>query len=154
MSLFSVSLLHGERLFTEGLLPICWDNKSSSKLRDVAIYMCGHMIKTALFSFIEDKGGFTVILKYKHWHSKNFLTSPSGRKVLFIKDGKMYLLKLSLTFRRKKTSLNTPGCLILHIGLTSGRRTHLFTLPYCFSRFFVKLIILGCTLILITALVT
>ena len=66
MSLFSVSLLHGERLFTEGLLPICWDNKSSSKLRDVALYMCGHMIKTALFTFIEDKGGFTVILKYKY----------------------------------------------------------------------------------------
>ena len=45
VSLFRVSLLWGERLFTEGLLPICWDNKSSSKLRDVALYMCGHMIK-------------------------------------------------------------------------------------------------------------
>ena len=45
VSLFRVSLLWGERLFTEGLLPICWDNKSSSKLRDVALYMCRHIIK-------------------------------------------------------------------------------------------------------------
>ena len=32
-------------MFTEGLLPICWDNKSSSKLLDVALCMCEHMIK-------------------------------------------------------------------------------------------------------------
>ena len=45
VSLFRVSLLWGKRLFTEGLLPICWDNKSSSKLLDVALCMCEHMIK-------------------------------------------------------------------------------------------------------------
>ena len=60
----------------------CWDNKSSSKLRDVALYMCGHMIKTALFTVKKDEGGLIVNLKYKHdWLSKNFLTSPSVRKV-------------------------------------------------------------------------
>ena len=45
VSLFRVSLLWGKRLFTDGLLPICWDNKSSSKLLDVALCMCEHMIK-------------------------------------------------------------------------------------------------------------
>ena len=44
----------------------CWDNKSSSKLRDVALYMCGHMIKTALFTVKKDEGGLIVNLKYKH----------------------------------------------------------------------------------------
>ena len=43
-----------------------WDNKSSSKLRDVSLYICGHMIKTALFTVIKDKGGLIVNLKHNH----------------------------------------------------------------------------------------
>ena len=70
----------------------CWDNKSSSKLRDVSLYMCGHMIKTALCAVIEGKGGLIVNLKHNHGLSKNFFISPSGGQVLFIKVGKMYLI--------------------------------------------------------------
>ena len=42
------------------------NNKSSSKLRDVSLYMSGHMIKTALCAVIEGKGGLIVNLKHNH----------------------------------------------------------------------------------------
>ena len=55
------------------------------------------------------------------------------------KSGKCILFSYSLhSAVKKKTSLNSPGCLILHLGLTSGGRILLFTLPYFFSRFLSK----------------
>ena len=92
VSLFRVSLLWGERLFTEGLLPICWDNKSSSKLRDVALYMCGHMIKphcllsskmkVASLLFSNTNIDFQRISLHRLPVAKSFLSKP-GKCILF-----------------------------------------------------------------------
>ena len=141
VSLFRVSLLWGERLFTEGLSPICWDNKSSSKLRDVALYMCGHMIKphcllsskmkVASLLFSNTNIDFQRISLHRLPVAKSSLSKP-GKCILF-----SYSLH-SAVKKKKKTSLNSPGCLILHLGLTSGGRILLFTLPYFFSRFLSK----------------
>ena len=65
---------------------------------------------------------------------------PVAKSSSSAKSGKCILFSYSLhsAVKKKKTSLNSPGCLILHLGLTSGGRIFLFTLPYFFSRFLSK----------------
>ena len=131
------------------------NNKSSSKLRDVSLYMCGHMIKTALCAVIEGKGGLIVNLKHNHWLSKNFFTSPSGGQVLFVKVGKCILFSYSLHSAVKKKNITKLTRMSYFTPWSNfWRKNSLIRSALFLFQIFVKAMQLGCTLILITALVS
>ena len=156
VSLFRVSLLWGERLFTEGLLPICWDNKSSSKLRDVALYMCGHMIKPHYLLSSKMKVASLLFSNTNIDFQRISLHRLPVAKSSLSKPGKCILFSYSLHSAVKKKKNITKLTWMSYFTPWSNfwRKNSLIPSALFLFQIFVKAMQLGCTLILITALVT